>query len=123
MVNGVATVKLRLLDGVPLLLLNDRIQSLKASVKTPSVVRGKQFTIDLVLEGTGKKLIRGMVPAQIKVMKDGKELWNYGGNVVLKDGKASFTITVPENESAGTWNITATELASGKTSTAKINIK
>ena len=122
-VNGVATVKLRLLDGVPLLLLNDRIQSLKASVKTPSIVRGKQFTVDLVLEGTGKKLIRGMVPAQIKVMKDGKELWNYGGNVVLKDGKASFTITVPENESAGTWNITATELASGKTSTAKINLK
>ena len=64
-----------------------------------------------------------MVPAQIKVMKDGKELWNYGGNVVLKDGKASFTITVPKNESAGIWNIAATELASGKTSTAKINLK
>ena len=122
-VNGVATIKLRLLDAVPLLLLKDRIQALSVSLKKDNVSRGKPFTVELALEGSGKKLIRGMVPAQIKVMKDGRELWIYGGNVILKDGKASFTVTVPQNESAGTWEIAATELASGKTGTVKINIK
>ena len=122
-VNGIATVKLRLLDGVPLLLLKDRIQKLSASVRQSSVIRGKQFTIDFALTGNGNKSISGMVPAQVKVMKDGKELWNYGGNVILKDGKTSFTVTVPENESAGIWEITALELASGKTAKTTVSIK
>ena len=64
-----------------------------------------------------------MVPGQVKVMKDGKELWCYGGNVVLKDGKATFQITIPVNEKTGTWQIVATELASGKTASANLKLK
>lgn len=122
-VNGIATVKLRLLDAVPLLLLKDRIQKLNVSVKDTVVPRGKTAAINLSLEGSGNKLINGMVPAQVKVKKDGKELWAYGSNIILKDGKGSYSITVPENESAGTWEITATELASGKTAKTTIAIK
>lgn len=121
--NGIATVKLRLLDAVPLLLLKDRIQTVSVTAGNAAVSRGSKVTFDLTLEGAGKKPISGMVPAQLKVMKNGKELWNYGGNVIFKDGKASYTITVPENESAGTWEIVVVELASGKNNATKIIIK
>ncbi|MBO7328067.1 MAG: hypothetical protein J6W00_04765, partial [Lentisphaeria bacterium] len=104
-VNGIATVKLRLLDAVPLLLLKDRISKFTVTAGNSTVLRGKQVVFNLTLESSGNKLVRGMVPAQIKVTKDGKELWAYGGNVILKDGKASFTVTVPQNETAGTWQI------------------
>lgn len=121
-VNGTASVKLRMLDAVPLLLLKDKIASL--SVKTvKDAVMGKTFSVELSLKDADGKFVRGMVPAQLKVTKNGKELWAYGGNVILKDGKASFEITVPVNETAGTWQITATELASGKKSSTQINIK
>ncbi|MBQ9772106.1 MAG: hypothetical protein IJW23_09825 [Lentisphaeria bacterium] len=122
-INGIATVKLRLLDAVPLLLLKDRIVKLNATVKNAAVSRGKQVTVELSLMGAGNKLIPGMVPAQIKVMKNGKELWAYGGNVILKDGKVIYTITVPQNESAGVWEISALELASGKTAKTTVTIK
>ena len=106
-----------------MLLLKDRIMKLNVSVKNTEVPRGKQVTVELSLEGSGNKLISGMVPAQIKVMKDGKELWAYGENVILKDGKVTYTISVPQNESAGIWEITALELASGKTAKTTVSIK
>ena len=122
-VNGVATVKLRMLDAMPLLLLKEKVQGINVKLSTAAAKRGSIVTAELTLKGAGKVWNGGMVPGQVKVMKDGKELWCYGGNVVLKDGKATFRITIPVNEKAGTWQIVATELASGKTASANLKLK
>ena len=121
-VNGTASVKLNMLDAVPLLLLKDKISAVDIK-SNKEVVRGKILTAELSLKNADGKFIKGMVPAQIKVTKNGEELWAYGGNVIFKDGKASFSITVPVNETAAVWDISIKEFASGKTASIKMNIK
>ena len=121
-VNNIASIKLSMLDAVPLLLLKDKIA--KVEVNLPkAVLRGKTLTMNLTLKNSNNQIVKGMVPGQVKVSKDGKELFAYGSNVIFKDGKAVLAIDIPINETTATWNIKIKELASNKTTSRKVIIK
>ena len=121
--NGTAAVKLRLLDAVPLLLLKERIRGITLTPGRTTVARGGKVSLNIALQGSGKVWKGGTVPAQVKVECGGKESWNRGGNVVLKEGKGSFDLTVPANAEPGKWRVSVTELASGKTASVEIRVK
>jgi len=125
-VNGVwnaAQLTVNSLTAVPILLYKDKINKITTeSSKTLS--RGNAFNTEFKLVSDKNILVKGIVPAKVTVYApDGKEVWEYGGNTVIKDGLLKVNFKTAVNDISGTWKINVKELCSGKIAEMKLNLK
>jgi hypothetical protein len=67
--------------------------------------------------------VSGCVPVEIKLIRPDSELSPLSRVVGTEKGKASINWTPAVNDPMGKWQVTATELASGKTISAEIELK
>ena len=115
-------VKLAPGEGKLFMICKYPIANLKLTV-APEVKRNSQMPIIVEISDTKNRVIHGIVPILVNITDSKGEKAEFSGYYGVKDGKLRITLDIAKNDDIGTWEITVTELASGKISTKSFIVK
>ncbi|HEV8132519.1 MAG TPA: beta-galactosidase [Acidobacteriota bacterium] len=88
--------------------------------KAPSTSRlGEEVRIDFRIHGAGN--LRSVAKVVV-TDPTGRQIGFYGGNENITDGAGSASFSTALNDPSGIWHVSVTEVISGETSQAEINI-
>lgn len=109
-------------DGQIIMVTPVEIDHIKI-ISSDKAARGKQQNISIVVSDIQGKAVEAIIPVEVQIKDSEGRVVEFSGYRAAVNGEVSIVINIAPNDCTGTWEISARELASGKSVTAYFRVE